>query len=829
MATRYTVEVPAGTQAPGGRTLREARRWTFSTPPPQAIGSHPHGRAVVHDPLMVIAFDQRIEPAAVLPMLRASVRGGNVPIRLASEAEVRADSALTRWLAVAEPGRWLAFRATSPLPADADVRVVVAPGTPSAEGPLRTVQPQQWSFHTYGPLRVVGHQCGYRGQPCRPGMPWTIEFNNSLDLVPIALVRVEPAVPNLSVVAVGDRLVLSGTVQPQTRYLVTVEAGIRDRFGQTLARSQTVEFAVGAPARRVWAQQDQLVVLDPTAPPQFPVYSVGHRRLRVRLLRVGPEHWEAFEMARYRRGPQPITLPGREVWSGLVAVEGDLGETAETRVNLRPALEEGLGQVIVAVEPETPAANNESWQPPIAVWVQATRIGLAAFADAEGALGWTTSLLDGSPLAGTELSLSATGGVGRTGSDGITTFTLAARGAERNPVLVARRGRDVAILPGGGWQRYGVPNAMQWYVFTDRGLYRPGEEVRARGWIRRVPLRKGGDVALPPPGTNAVSYTVRDPRGVEIARGTAELDALGGFRLEFRIAAGSNLGGAMIELRAGEAQHHAGIRVDEFRRPEFEVTMSADPGPHIVGGSAEVTARAAYLSGGGLPGAEVQWNVRASPVAFTPPNWPGWTFGIRDFPWIPRPYGRPGSPSFQNLTGRTDATGTHRLRIAWDSVRPPRPYNVDAEAGVEDLNRQRWSARTTLLVHPAEVYVGLRSTRGWLPQGEPLVVEAVAVDLGGRPVVGRPIALRATRLEWRRGPTGEWSREDAGEPQLCNLVSVPEPVRCTFRTTGGGLMRVAADARDATGRPTRTELEVWVAGGDAFAPRTEGARQQEPP
>ncbi len=829
MATHYRVEVPADTRAPGGGTLREARRWTFSTPPPQAMGSHPHGRAVVHDPLMVIAFDQRIEPAAVLPTLRVTARGRSVTIRLASEAEMRADSVLARWLAVAEPDRWLAFRATSPLPADAEVRVVVEPGTPSAEGPLRTTQPQQWSFHTFGPLRVIGHHCGYRAQPCRPGMPWTIEFNNPLDSVPAGLVRVEPAVPNLSVTAIGDRLVLSGTTQPQTRYRVTMEAGIRDRFGQTLGRSHTVEFAVGSPARRLWARQDQVVVLDPTAPPQFPVYSVGHRRLRVRLLRVTPENWEAFERARYRRGPsEPFTPPGREVWSGLVSVEGDLGETAETRLDLRPALEAGLGQTLVVVEPETALTTEEErWQSRVVAWVQATRIGLAAFADAEGGLGWATSLLDGSPLAGTELAVQNAGAAVRTGADGTATFALAPPGRHGPPLLVARRGGDVAILPGGGWQRWEQRDGTQWYVFTDRGLYRPGEEVRARGWIRRVPLRKGGDVALPPPGVDSVSYTVRDPRGVEITRGTAELDALGGFRLGFRIPAGSNLGGAMIELRAGEARYVAPIRVDEFRRPEFEVTVSADPGPHIVGASAEVTARAAYLSGGGLPGAEVQWNVRASPGAFNPPNWPGWAFGIRDFPWMPRPYGRPGAPNFQNLTGRTDATGTHRLRIVWDSVRPPRPYNVDAEAGVEDVNRQRWSARATLLVHPAALYVGLRSPRGWLPQGAPLVVEAVTVDLNGRPVSGRPMTLRAARLEWRRGPTGEWSRDEAGDPQLCNVVSAPEPVRCTFRTAGGGLMRVTADARDMAGRPTRTDLEVWVAGGDAFTPRTEGARQQE--
>ena len=47
----------------------------------------------------------------------------------------------------------------------------------------------------------------------------------------------------------------------------------------------------------------------------------------------------------------------------------------------------------------------------------------------------------------------------------------------------------------------------------------------------------------------------------------------------------------------------------------------------------------------------------------------------------------------------------------------PRPWQVGVEAGVTDVNRQRWAAGASLLVHPSEVYVGLRSERGFVQAG----------------------------------------------------------------------------------------------------------------
>src|SRR5262249_9397261 len=142
------------------------------------------------------------------------------------------------------------------------------------------------------------------------------------------------------------------------------------------------------------------------------------------------------------------------------------------------------------------------------------------------------------------------------------------------------------------------------------------------------------------------------------------------------------------------------------------------------------------------------------------------------------------------FAGKTDGAGSHRVRIQFDSTRDARPMSVRAEATVQDVNRQTWSTTATMLVHPARVYVGLKSPRMFVERGQPLHIDAIAVDLDGKTATGRPMVMRATRLEsgWSRG---EWKEEEV-DPQECRVTSAADAARCTFKTEKGGAYRIRA-------------------------------------
>jgi uncharacterized protein YfaS (alpha-2-macroglobulin family) len=418
-----------------------------------------------------------------------------------------------------------------------------------------------------------------------------------------------------------------------------------------------------------------------------------------------------------------------------------------------------------------------------------------------------------------------------TGPEGTVRFELPSGGVS---LLVARQGDDTAILPKSpyawgddAWQPRPVQDELRWYVFDDRAMYRPGEEVHVKGWLRRVGGGQDGDIGLPGDGLQGVRYRVIGPQGNELLNGQAEASALGGFHFSFTVPDNANLGYARIALEAqgslggldGLYYDHS-FQVQEFRRPEFEVTARNEtPGPFFASGQATVAVEAAYYAGGPLPNAEVTWQVSSTPSNYSPPNWPDFVFGHWTPWWYayePVFYGEGYWPhrettTVETFSGVTDATGNHYLRLDFNQPEVPRPHSVLAEATVMDVNRQAWAAATSLLVHPAELYVGLRCDRTFVQKGQPLTIDLVVVDLDGVTVADRPIEVEAARLAWKYG-RGAW-REEAVDVQTCTVGSLDEPVSCTFETEMGGEYQITATVTDAFGRKNESQFTRWVSGG----------------
>jgi uncharacterized protein YfaS (alpha-2-macroglobulin family) len=847
MATEFRVEVPAGVRSATGVPLASALAWTFSTPPARLLVRHPRSGPARRDALIFASFDQRVDPAAVVSSVRVRALADEMRVRLASADEVAADEAVARLARDAEPGRWVAFRPERELPPGAAVTVEVGAGTPSAEGPRRTAAAQEWQFLTYGPFRVRGHECGWGGR-CTPFDPWRVELTNPVDARRLRKehVRVEPELPGLKVEAWGDTIAIRGAVRGSATYRVSLSTAIADAFGQPLEPAGALSFTVGPAPAALSAPGGNFVVLDPTGPPRFTVHSINHGALRVRAHAVGPEHWAAWQRYLRERGGDPApTPPGVPALDTVLRVDGGPDALTETSIDLAPALRSGLGQVVIVVRPTSP--RNGRGGEEVVAWVQATHIGLDAFADDTALVAWASDLADGSPLDDVEVRLEGApaGPVGRrpgpgarpgqragprdagsmppsarTDDSGLARLSL---GDVPTALLVARRGPDVAILPSqsgwwdesSGWRGTPRADSLRFCVFDDRKIYRPGEEVRVKGWLRRIGAGPRGDIEALPAEVTRVSWTLRDSQGNETAKGEEKARPNGGFDLVLKLPATMNLGPAALQLEARETSlagndyTHA-LEVQEFRRPEFEVKARASDGPHLAGGHALVSVTAAYYAGGALPGAEVTWRVESAPGHFRPPNRDDFVFGTFVPWWRPGP-GDAGSERSETMSARTDGSGVHRLRIDFDRADPPRPRVVRAQGTVMDVNRQAWTAGADLLVHPSELYVGLRAERAFVQMGEPIAIDAIATDLDGRPVAGVPLRLQAERLDWEQ-VEGEW-KEVPKDIQERTVESGPEPVPVRLEAREGGTWRVFARAADRHGRENETEMRVWVAGG----------------
>ena len=133
------------------------------------------------------------------------------------------------------------------------------------------------------------------------------------------------------------------------------------------------------------------------------------------------------------------------------------------------------------------------------------------------------------PLAGVKISDDAGAQLTTTGEDGTTRFPIP---AGITTYLVASKGADQALLPNSpyywgedGWSQYSPNDFLRWYVFDDRQMYRPGEEVHIKGWIRLIGGKQDGDVGLPGSALNAVNYTIWGPQGNDLGNGRVDVNA----------------------------------------------------------------------------------------------------------------------------------------------------------------------------------------------------------------------------------------------------------------------------------------------------------------
>ncbi|MBL8181372.1 MAG: Ig-like domain-containing protein [Blastocatellia bacterium] len=698
------------------------------------------------------------------------------------------------------------------------------------------------------------------------------------------MIRIEPAVEGLNIYPSGSNVYIQGYKKGKTSYAITVDPSVQDIYGQMLAKTATATIKVGSAPANLYSQGGFMSILDPTAKPSFSVYSTNQPSMKVKMYAVDPTNWSQFQQfiryLNYDDGKRP-TIPGRLVSDETVAIQTKPDEMVEMRIDLAKALSGGYGNVILDIEPTIKRDKYDRTR--IVTWLQATQLGIDAFVDNTELVGFVTELKSGKPLSGVDVTIAPNGtnasvetpeyqepgffarawnwltsvGSGpsadevqtiesdgteapsetiaetaalKSTDNGIVRLELPATpSAKEQNVLIARRGKDVAFLPentdyywqdSGSWYKKTSSDTLRWFVFDDRKMYKPKEEVAVKGYIRKYTAGKLGDVEALSGAANGITYSVKDPRNNEIAKGFADLNVFGAFDFKFSIPDNANLGYGRIDistnsaLSGGSTQHS--FQIQEFRRPEFEVTAKVETeAPHFVGGNAMVAVEAKYYAGGGLANADANWNVTATATNYTPPNRGDFTFGTWT-PWwwdFDGGYGRGGysGGSSQSFKGTTDASGKHVLKIDFDSVKPPRPYTVTASASVQDVNRQTWGSQTSLLVHPADLYVGIRTPRTFVQKGEKIAVESIVSDIDGTLITGRDVEIKALLKDWVFDK-GSWSEKTVDE-QFCTVKSGDKAQTCEFVAKAGGRYIVTATVMDNRERFNESEITVWVPGG----------------
>ncbi len=324
------------------------------------------------------------------------------------------------------------------------------------------------------------------------------------------------------------------------------------------------------------------------------------------------------------------------------------------------------------------------------------------------------------------------------------------------------------------------------FGLTDRPLYRPGQPVKFKFWLAHASYMAEG---RSPFAGAAATLRILNPRGEQVAEKSFTADAYGGFDGEHVLPEGAMLGVYTLHANAsGGGNGVVSFRVEEYKKPEFEVLVDAPKEPIELGGAFAATIRARYYFGAPVTEGTVRYKVFRSanddrwyPIC----RW-DWLYGRGygwcgiDWDWYPgwrfwgcrRPigwwWGRNEEPPEIVAEGEAKlaADGSFKVTIDTASAKAQHgdtnhEYRVSAE--VVDASRRTvaGTGRVVAAAKPFSVYVWL--DRGYLSPGE-----EVTATFGARTPDGNPLAAR-------------------GEAQLYRI------------------------RYDAEGKPAETALERWPA------------------
>lgn len=827
-ATKYVVNIPAGSQADDGSTLAEAVEFTFATPPARVTAISPLSDSLPTNGLFLVEFNQRVDATVALNSIDVTANGVPEPTRLATDEEIANDAAINLATSRLLEDRWLVFRAVDKLPTNAFVEIV-AQSVPSAEGPLLSDVPARFSGRTYARFEFRESRCAWGGDQCQPGSPLLMQFSNPINTEEFdpSLITVNPPLPGAQIGVQYDSIVVRGATVGRTEYTVTVGAGLLDVFEQQLAEDAQATFTIGDAEPSLLFPGTNLITLDPIINDgTYTLSSINHEDLDLLVYEVDPlTDWIQFQENSWQLGTDRANVDWRLLAETTITPPDTPNAWVKTPIDLNEHLT-GTGHVVMAITPTSTAL--EEWQrQPLALWVQRTDLGIDAYSTEFDRLIRVTSLSDGEPITGATITPIGDNGsalaTSATNSDGIVVNND--QGLTRT--LVASHEDDSAII-GDFWSQLSEPRPQtRWYVIDDRGLYKPGETAHVKGFVRVASVVEPAALRLPDAATS-IRWTARDAFGNDFDEGTIQLGDVGGFDLTIDIPDDITPGPAGIEFmirRSNNDQgafHYHQLQVQEFRRPDFEVAVeAASAGPYLINETAQLLAEADYFATGPLAAAEVQWTVQARAGSYSPPGWTDFTFGIWQ-PWwfggqfsddggFGRGPGRLGNTlATERLISTTDAAGEHGLGLSVAVDGKPRPLSLSAAATVIDVNRQAISGSTDLLVHPSSIYVGLRSERSFVQSGEDLTIDVITSTIDGDQVSGQDVTVDLIRNTWQF-TNGIWAQVD-DLTDSCEVTTGDEPTSCTFQPELGGSYRVAATVVDEQGRTNLTELTRWVAG-----------------
>ncbi|MBV8185995.1 MAG: alpha-2-macroglobulin family protein, partial [Alphaproteobacteria bacterium] len=472
------------------------------------------------------------------------------------------------------------------------------------------------------------------------------------------------------------------------------------------------------------------------------------------------------------------------------------------------------------------------------MWVMDTDIALTSFSGTDGLNVFARSLQTAEPLAGLEVVLLTRGnepiGKAVTSAEGRVTFApglLKGKGAAEALAVMAsdatkqefsrlELSKAAFDLSDRGVSGRDQPGPVDALLYTERGVYRPGETVQLMAMLRDNAAMALADMP--------VTLIVKRPDGTEFTRFALALQASGALYQAIALPKSSRRGrwsvGAYIDPK-GQPVGRVEFSVEDFVPEKLKVELSSNQAILRPGQVNSFGISADFLYGAPASSLTVEADLRITVEDQPFDKFSAYTFGSEG-------ERKKFEPPFITLTApETDAAGKSKVEWSGDKLKDTAlPLKAQMQARVfEPGGGRSTKADKAMPVRTRSVYLGIRPSfdDNYAPEGVDTQFDLVAVDAEGKQIARPGAQYKIERIEY----TYQWYQVDSrwrwqsiANERLITTDTIPlkadGPTRLSRRLSWGEYKLTVADD-EGKALSSMTFYVGWYGGtGDADQPES---------
>ncbi len=579
-----------------------------------------------------------------------------------------------------------------------------------------------------------------------------------------------------------------------TTYQVTLRKGLKGK-NKELADTASFTIATGHSPPLLWFNQNDYILADASG--AVGLHTINVDKIRLHLYRIHERNILGnFVSNAFRRKLNSYELEtiknkeGELIWQGATEITSKKDEKKVSSLALPKESIATPGLYILVAEDGN--SSPKRWQGAASQWLVKTDIGLTAYQGYDGLTVVARSLETALPLAGIEIVLAARN------NTPLARLTTDEQGQVHfAPGLLRGKGGQTAVQLVSTDSRYGftflqlqqapfdfsdrgvggrtAPGPVDAFVYTERGIYRPGETVNIVALVRD---QLGQALDAPP-----LTLRLKGPNAKIKLERLLKPDAAGGYSETIDLPNSARSGSWTAALYVDVEEKPVGqvsFLVKSFKPPRLEARLEAK-GVLTPQQGAQAQVQADYLYGS--PGSDLRVQARMSlkydPHPFA--DFANFFFGrVGEEPGI-------GDIELSDIKTNAQGQGTLLLQLKGQQKTTRQPLKALVYAEVLDIDGRSVAATTTLPVRHLSQYLGVQPgfKDGQVQAHSTAKFSLIALDGKGLPQKQGQLGYRLIREEidyqWFQ-KNGTWGYErivrdhEEGRDQLRWQESEPLPL-----------------------------------------------------